>query len=108
MDIKPLDMKESRYYTRWLKKLRDPRAKAHIRARVRRLSIGNPGDHKDFGDVSELRIDHGPGYRVYYTMHGEKIILLLVGGDKSTQNRDLKTAREMVRNLKEGKDDDRY
>ena len=103
------EIKETRYYTRWFKNLRDREAHVRIHARIRRFAEDdNPGDHRDFGDVSELRIHYGPGYRVYYTKYKGKIILLLCGGDKSTQSKDIETARDMARNLKEGKDDDRY
>jgi putative addiction module killer protein len=80
--------------------LRDIRARARILARVERLATGNPGDVKPVGEgVSELRIDYGPGYRVYYTQRGREIIILLAGGDKSTQARDIKTALRLARNL---------
>jgi len=83
-------------YEVWFSKLRDPRAKSRIEARLYRFKRGNPGDHKDFGNISELRIDYGPGYRVYYAKREEKIILLLLGGDKSRQSRDIERARELL------------
>jgi len=72
--------------------------------------MGNPGDCKKLpgGNVTEMRVDYGPGYRVYYTQRGSEIILLLIGGDKRTQQRDIETAQDMSRSLKEGRDDDRY
>ena len=78
----------------------DIRARARILARIERLTTGNPGDVKPVGEgVSELRIDYGPGYRVYYTQHGRSVVILLAGGDKSTQDRDIKTALRLARNL---------
>jgi len=89
--------------------LKDRNAQKRISARLLRLAEGNPGDHKNLpGDVTELRIDYGPGYRVYYTRYDNVLIILLIGGDKRTQSRDIETAQDMVRNLREGRDDDRY
>jgi putative addiction module killer protein len=80
--------------------LRDRVAKARIDIRVRRLSLGNPGDVKPVGDgVSELRIDYGPGYRVYFIQQGAVVIVLLAGGDKSTQDSDIKAAKKRAREL---------
>jgi len=93
---KPLDIKKTDKYETWFNKLRDTTAKAKIEIRVTRLSIGNPGNHKDFGDISELRLDYGPGYRVYYTLRGKEIILLLFGGDKGCQSRDIEQARKLL------------
>ena len=73
--------------------------------RIERLEQDNPGDHKNFGDVPELRIDYGPGYRIYYMQHDKKIIILLAGGDKRTQEKDIETARETARSLQEMRDD---
>lgn len=76
--------------------------RARILARIERLAAGNPGDVKPVGEgVSELRIDCGPGYRVYFTRRGNEIVILLAGGDKSTQTTDIKTALRLARNLKE-------
>jgi putative addiction module killer protein len=84
----------------WFKSLRDRQAKARIDIRIRRLSMGNPGDVKPVGQgVSELRIDYGPGYRVYFIQQGETLIILLAGGDKRTQDRDIKTALDLAENL---------
>jgi putative addiction module killer protein len=84
-----------------LEALRDSRAKAHIAARVHRLSLGNPGDAKPVGGgVVEMRISYGPGYRVYYTEHGKQLVILLCGGDKSTQRSDIKRAIRMAGELK--------
>ena len=84
-------------FDRWLRKLRDPQAKARVEMRVRRLSLGNAGDVRPVGDgLSEMRIDYGPGYRVYYLQQGSVLILLLCGGDKRTQQRDIERARTIA------------
>jgi putative addiction module killer protein len=76
--------------------------RARILVRIERLAAGNPGDVKPVGEgVSELRIDFGPGYRVYFTKRGREVVILLAGGDKSTQATDIKTALRLARNLKE-------
>lgn len=81
---------------------RDLQALARIDVRLRRLSLGNPGDVRPVGEgVSELRIDYGPGYRVYFVRHGTAIILLLCGGDKRSQDRDIARAKRMALELKE-------
>ena len=86
----------------WIDGLRDLMGRARILARIERLAAGNPGDVKPVGEgVSELRIDCGPGYRVYFTRRGNEIVILLAGGDKSTQTTDIKTALRLARNLKE-------
>jgi putative addiction module killer protein len=95
-----LEIRETKIYARWFSKLRDRRAKARIDTRIRRLSLGNPGDVKPVGEgVSELRIDYGQGYRVYFIQRGSAVIVLLAGGDKRTQQRDIKQALELARNL---------
>ena len=95
-----VDIKKTDVYARWLDNLRDIRARARVLARVERLAAGNPGDIKSVGEgVSEMRIDYGPGYRVYFTRRGNEIVILLAGGDKSTQNADIKTAQELACNL---------
>jgi len=77
-------------FDRWLRKLRDRRAKARIEMRIRRLGLGNPGDVEPIGEgLSELRIDYGPGYRVYYMQQGPILVVLLCGGDKRTQQEDI-------------------
>jgi putative addiction module killer protein len=95
-----VDIKKTDVYVQWLDDLRDIRARARVLARVERLAAGNPGDVKSVGEgVSEMRIDYGPGYRVYFTRRGNEIVILLAGGDKSTQDADIKTAQELARNL---------
>ena len=92
------EVKETDHFSRWLLKLKDIRGKISIIRRVKRVSLGNFGDHKSLGDhVSELRITTGPGYRVYYTQKGSNIILLLIGGDKSTQDKNITKAKEMAK-----------
>ena len=95
-------VRQTEAYAKWFGKLRDGQARARIAIRIRRLSLGNPGDVKAVGEgVSELRIDYGPGYRVYYVARGEEIVILLCGGDKSTQDSDIKAAKALARELKE-------
>jgi len=95
-----LEVRETDAFRSWISSLRDGRAQSRINIRIRRLSLGNPGDSKGLGDrVSELRIDYGPGYRIYYTQQGDKLVILLAGGDKSTQARDIETAKALSRNL---------
>ena len=89
-------------FSKWLDRLRDGRARARVLSRLNRVEEGNLGDTKPVGEgVSELRIDYGPGYRVYYTRKGKTIIVLLVGGDKSTQSQDITRAIELARDLEE-------
>ncbi len=98
--ITVIEIRKTEHFARWIDSLKDIRARARIQARIERLATGNPGDVKPVGEgVSEMRIDHGPGYRVYYMQHGRTVIILLAGGDKSTQTKDIKTARRLARNL---------
>jgi putative addiction module killer protein len=91
------DVKQTETFRKWERKLKDQKAKAAIAARVFRLAHGLPGDVASVGDgVSELRIHYGPGYRVYFRRHGRATIILLCGGDKSTQDRDVKRAKELA------------
>jgi len=91
-------VKETENFSKWLLKLKDIRGKISIIRRVKRMKLGNFGDHKSLGqNVSELRITSGPGYRVYYTHKGEELILLLIAGDKSTQDKDIKKAKELAK-----------
>jgi len=95
-----LEIRKTDTYAHWLDGLRDIKARARVLARVERLAAGNPGDVKPVGEgVSEMRIHHGPGYRVYYTMRGRTLIILLAGGDKRSQTTDIKTALRLARNL---------
>jgi putative addiction module killer protein len=102
-----VEVLRSEIFDRWLRKLKDRRAAARVLVRVDRLAAGNPGDVKPVGGgVSELRIDYGPGYRVYYLREGNKLILLLCGGDKSSQDRDIKEAQGIAKDWKnDGQDD---
>ena len=93
-------IRKTETYVRWLDGLRDIRARAKVLARVKRLATGNPGAVSPVGEgVSELRIDYGPGYRVYYTMRRRELIILLAGGDKHTQAADIKRALSLARNI---------
>ncbi len=95
-----IEIRQTIEYARWFGALRDRTAKARIDIRLRRLSLGNPGDAKPVGDgISELRIDYGPGYRIYYVRQGSMLIVLLAGGDKSSQARDIRRAKELARDL---------
>jgi putative addiction module killer protein len=88
---------QSATFSRWLQRLKDRRAAARVQVRIDRLAAGNPGDVRPVGaGVSEMRIRYGPGYRVYYLQHGRHLILLLCGGDKSTQSVDIDTAHELA------------
>ncbi len=93
-------IRETEIYSRWFSSLRDRKARARIQTRIDRLQLGLLGDVKPVGEgVSELRIDYGPGYRVYFVQRGQELVILLAGGDKSTQDKDIKTALELARNL---------
>jgi putative addiction module killer protein len=88
---------KSETFDHWLSGLRDRNAKARIEVRMRRLGLGNPGDVKPVGEgVSEMRIDYGPGYRVYFQQRGPVLIILLCGGDKKTQDKDIQTAKSIA------------
>jgi putative addiction module killer protein len=94
------EIRQTEVFSQWLKQLADTRAKAKIAARIDRLAHGNPGDVAPVGEgVSELRIDFGPGYRVYFVARGRAVAILLCGGDKSSQTKDIKTAQQLARDL---------
>jgi putative addiction module killer protein len=95
-----IEVRKTSEFAQWLDGLRDIQARARVQSRIERLAAGNPGDVKPVGEgVSELRVDYGPGYRVYFVQKGSVSIILLAGGDKSTQARDIKTALRLARNL---------
>ena len=95
-----IELRKTEAYAKWLDSLRDQRGRVRVLVRVERLAAGNPGDVRPVGEgVSELRIDYGPGYRVYFKMQGRTVVNLLVGGDKRTQTRDIETALRLARNL---------
>lgn len=97
-----VEIRKTNVFAQWLDGLRDLGARARVQARIERLAAGNPGDVKPVGEgVSELRIDYGPGYRVYFRKRGRELIILLAGGDKTTQSRDIKMALRLARNLSE-------
>jgi len=94
------EIRETDEYRRWFESLRDLNAQLRIGARIRRVSLGNLGDVKPVGEgVSELRVPYGPGYRVYFVRSGATVIVLLAGGDKSTQRKDIERAKELARGL---------
>jgi putative addiction module killer protein len=96
----PLEVRQTAHYARWYAGLRDHRARRRIDVRIHRLLLGNAGDAKPVGEgVSELRIDHGPGYRVYFVRRGGRLVILLAGGDKRSQDRDIRLAVELARGL---------
>lgn len=95
-----IEIRQTEVYARWFDNLRDRNARMRINIRIRRLSLGNPGDVRPIGEgVSELRIDYGPGYRVYFVQSGPALVILLAGGSKSTQNRDIKRALKLAREI---------
>ena len=95
-----IEIRKTEAFAKWIDDLNDMRARARVLVRIERLAAGNPGDVAPVGGgVSELRIDYGPGYRVYYKQFGESLVILLAGGDKQTQTKDIKTALRLARNL---------
>lgn len=93
-------IKQTTEFRNWLSSLRDIRAHTILLRRVDRISLGNFGDHKMISSkVSELRIDYGPGYRIYYMKNGDEIIFLLIGGDKSSQKNDIQKAKELAQEI---------
>jgi len=95
-------VEQTEIYRDWINALKDRVGRAKIQVRVDRLAHGNPGAHRNLSEgVSELKIDFGPGYRVYYTQRGDRLLLLLVGGDKSTQSKDIERAILLARGFEE-------
>ncbi len=95
-----IEIRKTDTFAKWIDGLRDIRARAGILVRIERLSLGNPGDAKPVGEgVSEMRIDYGPGYRVYFKKIGQTVVVLLAGGDKRTQAKDIKSALRLAQNL---------
>ena len=95
-----IEIRKTEIFERWITGLRDRRAVARIRSRIDRLQLGLLGDARPVGEgVSEMRIDYGPGYRVYFVQRGTKVVILLAGGDKRTQSRDIEKAIELARML---------
>ena len=97
-----IEFRQSETFRRWRIRLKDQRIRALVTSRLDRLAFGNAGDVKPVGGgISELRIDYGPGYRIYYKRHGDTIILLLCGGDKRTQANDIETAKRLAKEWSE-------
>ena len=95
-----VEVRQTDVFVAWFEGLKDRAARARITARIRRLSLGNPGDVKPVGQgVSEMRIDYGPGYRVYFVQRGEALVILLCGGDKRDQSRDITRALELAKEV---------
>lgn len=95
-----MEVRKTDIFVVWLDSLQDLHARSRVLVRIERLAAGNPGDVKPVGEgVSELRIDYGPGYRIYFKRRGRELVILLAGGDKSSQARDIKTALNLARNL---------
>lgn len=95
-----MEMRKTPEFVAWLDDLRDIRARAKVLVRIERLAMGHSGDASPVGEgVSDLRIHYGPGYRVYFTQQGQLLTILLLGGDKSSQSRDIKRALMLARNL---------
>src|SRR5687767_6771364 len=97
-----MEIRKTEFFAEWLDALRDIQARARVQARIERLAQGNAGDVRPVGEgVSELRIHYGPGYRVYFKQQGRQLIILLAGGDKRTQAKDIKGAQRLARELSE-------
>lgn len=95
-----IEIRQTKEYENWFAKLKDRQARARVDIRIRRLSFGNPGDVKPVGEgVSELRIDYGPGYRIYLTQRSQQLIFLLAGGDKRTQSQDIALAQKLAKQI---------
>jgi putative addiction module killer protein len=99
-----IEVRQTETFSQWFDSLRDRQARARINVRIRRLSLGNFGDAKPVGEgVSELRVDFGPGYRVYFVRRGLRLVILIAGGDKRTQDRDIRKAQKYVKELRENR-----
>jgi putative addiction module killer protein len=97
------EIRRTAVFLKWLRDLRDVRARARIQIRIDRLSLGNPGDATPVGEgVSEMRIDYGPGYRVYFARRGKALVVLLCGGNKQTQDEDIARAKTLAKEWKDG------
>jgi putative addiction module killer protein len=97
-----IEIRQTTEYEKWFESLKDRTARVRVDIRIRRLSLGNAGTVEPVGEgVSELKVDYGPGYRVYFVQHGSQYVLLLVGGDKSSQARDIRKAKELARKYTE-------
>jgi putative addiction module killer protein len=95
-----IEIRKTDVFATWLDGLQDIQARARILVRIERLATGNPGNVASVGEgISELKINYGPGYRVYYKQFGEQLVILLAGGDKHTQTKDIKTALRLARNV---------
>ena len=95
-----VEIRKTELFAKWIDNLRDVQAKARVLVRIERLASGNAGDVKPVGEgISEMRIDYGPGYRVYFTKRGSELIILLAGGDKGSQSADIKVAIRLAQNL---------
>jgi len=102
----PFEIEVTKAFEKWFRNLRDRKARAKINIRIRKASLGNLSDSKSVGGgVSEMRIDYGPGYRVYFTKKDKVIIILLYGGNKKTQSGDIRTAREILEDIRRGQYD---
>ena len=98
--MRMVEIRKTELFAKWIDNLRDAQAKARVLVRIERLASGNAGDVKPVGEgISEMRIDYGPGYRVYFIKRGNELIILLVGGDKSSQTADIKVAIRLASNL---------
>jgi len=98
-------IRQTSEFKHWLSKLKDIRANTRIVQRIGRIAEGNFGDHKSISSrISEIRISHGPGYRIYYTVQAKIVVLLLIGGDKSTQQSDIAKAKDLLKQIEETND----
>ena len=97
-----VEIRRTDAYDRWFRRLRDRNAREVINVRIRRLREGHEGDARSVGEgVSELRVHYGPGYRIYFTRRGRRLVILLAGGDKDSQERDIRTARSLARGVRQ-------